>query len=74
MVVGTSTIVVLEKKMQVADLVQQNRVIYDTCSVYFIQLLNGVFLFEVKAEHSVELLAGGSHATNEQNLRCADFH
>jgi hypothetical protein len=57
MVVRTGAILVFKEQVQVADLIQQNGVVNDTSPINFIQLLNGVLLFQVKAKHCVELLA-----------------
>lgn len=60
--------------MEIADLVQDNRVVNDTRLVYLVQLFDGVVLFEVEAEDAVHCFAQGRYATNQQYFLRRYFH
>jgi hypothetical protein len=47
------SIVIFKEQMQVSDLVEQNWVVDDTCSVDFVKLLYSIFLLKVETENGI---------------------
>ncbi len=61
-------IIVLEEQVQIADLVQHDRVVDNASPINLIQLLYRVLLLQVEAEDGIEFLGVTSQTTNQQNL------
>jgi len=60
--------------VQVANLIQHDRVVDDARSVYLVELFDCVLFFQVEAENGVELLTVAPQASNQQNLGGGDLH
>ena len=74
MVWWRGSVIVFQKQVQVADLVEHDRIVNNACAVDLIQLLDRVLLLEVKAKNSVQLLTVPAEAPDQQDLRGGDLH
>ena len=66
--------VVLQKEMQVANLIKDDRAIDNAWSINLVKLLNRVLFVKVEAEHSIEFLTVLSESTDQQYLGRWDLH
>lgn len=64
------SVVVLQEKMQVSNLVQHDWVVDNASTIDLIQLLNRVLFFQVEAEDRVELLRVATQASDQQDFGC----
>ena len=54
---GRSPIILFQHKMQIPNLVQNNRVIDQASFVDFVQLLDCIVFFEVETKHTIHALS-----------------
>ena len=74
MVVWRGARVVLNKEVEIADLIEDDRTVDDAGPVDLVELLNGVLFVEVEAEDGVQLLAIFADASDQQDLGRRDLH
>ena len=74
MMVGGSTRVVLNEKMQVANLVKDDGSVHNAWSIDLVELLYCVLLVQVEAEDSIKLFTVLAEASNNEDLGRGNLH